>query len=224
MKRRTILEPTPGTSKLLPLLLLMVLLVVACDGATQSQVIATYPRREGAAAGTVVRRAEIELAVHDAGAAGERVSRLAVTHGGYVVDSQSWYWQGREQVRVTASVPAAEFDAFYRALLRLGSVVSERVTEVVGGNPQRFAQVTVTLRSSGRSILPDEAGGWKPADTFRAAFAVFARVFQALVDGAIWIAVVAGPFVLMALGLASLVRRLRAGQDGDAGTSDGATG
>ena len=214
MKRRTILRHTPGPSKLL-LLLFFALTVAACDGASRPQVIATYPRQGGAAAGSIVRSAEVELAVYDAGAAAERVSRLVVTHGGYVVDSQSWTWQGREQARVTVSVPAREFDSFYRALVTFGSVVSERVTEVVGGNPQRFTEVSVTLRSSRRPIAPADARGWQPADTFRAAFAVFTRLFQALVDGVIWVAVVAGPFLLMALGLASLVRRLRRGRDED---------
>lgn len=200
-------------------LILLVALTAACDGASSAQVIATYPRRAEATERSVVQSAEVELSVHDAGEAAEQVSRLVATHGGYVVDSQRWYWQGQEQASVTARVPAAEFTSFYRALLRLGVLVSERVTEVADGHPERYTHVSVTLRSSPRPIRPDAADGWQPADTVGAAFAVFVHLFQAVVDGLIWIAVVAGPFALMVLGLATLVRYVhRLGSRDDEGS------
>ena len=54
---------------------------------------------------------------------------------------------------------------------------------------------------------PHPRDGWNPTVTFNAAFAVFARLFQVLIDGLIWAFVVAGPFVLMALGVLALLRR-----------------
>lgn len=58
----------------------------------------------------------------------------------------------------------------------------------------------------------DRERRWDPAVTFRAAFGVFLRVFQLLVDALIWIVVVAGPFVLMGVGLVVILRRVREGR------------
>ena len=58
----------------------------------------------------------------------------------------------------------------------------------------------------------DREWRWDPAVTFRTAFGVFLRIFQLLVDALIWIVVVAGPFVLMGVGLVVVLRRVREGR------------
>lgn len=59
----------------------------------------------------------------------------------------------------------------------------------------------------------DRERSWDPAETFRAAFGVFLKLFQLLVDALIWIAVVAGPFVLMGVGAVVILRRVREGRE-----------
>lgn len=54
--------------------------------------------------------------------------------------------------------------------------------------------------------------GWNPALTARAASGVLLTVFQLVVDGLIWMVVVAGPLVLMGVGAAAVLRRLREGR------------
>lgn len=58
----------------------------------------------------------------------------------------------------------------------------------------------------------DRERRWDPAVTFRAAFGVFLKLFQLLVDALIWIVVVAGPFVLMGVGAVVVLRRVREGR------------
>ena len=199
-------------------LLLLTGLSVACDGASEAKVIATYPRREEAAGGPDVQSAHFELAVSDVEAAARQVAQLARRHEGYIFTFEAP--KGTGHASVVAQMPVDQFPSFRRALPRLGTVIGERITEVVGGRPVIYTSVTVTVRSSRGPIAPYRVDGWNPADTFRAAFAVFARLFQAVVDGLIWIAVVAGPFALMLFGLATLVRRLRRSRSADAGTGD----
>lgn len=58
----------------------------------------------------------------------------------------------------------------------------------------------------------DRERRWDPAATFRAAFGVFLQLFQLLIDALIWIVVVAGPFILMGVGLVAVLRRVREGR------------
>ena len=218
MKTETLFASTFDKIGLLLLVLLLTGLAVACDGASEAKVIATYPRREEAAGGPVVQSAHFELAVYEAEAAARQVMQLARRHEGYIYTFEAP--KGTGHATVVARMPVSEFPSFHRALPRLGTVVSERITEVVGGRPVTYTRVTVILRSSRGPIAPYRVDGWSPADTFRAAFAVFARLFQAVVDGLIWIAVVAGPFALMLFGLAALVRRLRRGRSANTGTGE----
>ena len=55
--------------------------------------------------------------------------------------------------------------------------------------------------------LPDT--GWSPLRTFARAFGLFATIFTFILDLVIWLTVVVGPFILMALGARYLARRLR---------------
>lgn len=190
-------------------LLCLALLAVACDGTQLPQVIASYPRQDPPPPNTAVTEAHLELEVRDMDAAVETVEHLAARYGGYVVETQHWGSHETRAATLTVLVPAADFKAFNRALRALGPPTSERLTERVDGYRVRSTQVRVILRETAPALVAPRRAGWNPVATFRAAFAVFTSVFQVLVDGLIWIVVVAGPFALMALGLLALMRRLR---------------
>jgi hypothetical protein len=115
------------------------------------------------------------------------------------------------------AVPVAQFDAVRAALAGLGESLSERVSSEVsaagsGANLwNTFSDITVFLRPAPGLALPRfEARGWNPTRTFERAFRFFYSIFAFLADIVIWVAVVAGPFLLLGLGARWITRRLRA--------------
>ncbi|MCI0396854.1 MAG: DUF4349 domain-containing protein [Chloroflexi bacterium] len=204
------------------LFLLALWWLVGCNGTSQPELIASYPRKGEVASGyrdppgqwVVVHTAYLELEVRNTEVAAQRATDEAYERGGYLVSSYSWYRDGALYTTLALAVPVDRFEELRRELNSLGTVVSERVSETVvsagRGSGPPFSQVTVQLQPAGTTSPPPVvSGGWSPANTFRQAFAVFMRIFQVLADIVIWVVVVAGPFVLAGLGLWTLVRRFR---------------
>ena len=114
------------------------------------------------------------------------------------------------------AVPVFYFDIVHRAFLGLGDLVSERVSgdlkPPVDGAYEWgiFSHITLHLRPKHPVIsffnLPD----WRPMKTFSKALRVAGALFGFLLDILIWIAVVAGPFVLAGWILFKLTRRRKA--------------
>lgn len=191
-------------------LFLLAVLASACDGTRLPRVIASYPHGDAGQQAVVVEpsltvtEARVELSVRDASRASAQVADLAAGYGGTLLDEQRWRIREAYHASLTLLLPAYRFDAFLRGLREVGDVRAQRLTESSAyARPE--THVTVVLHEE----KAPRRDGWDPALTFSKAFAVFLCLFQTVVDGLIWIVVVAGPFVLMALGLLVALRRVR---------------
>ncbi len=204
-------------------------LLAACAGMQATpQIIASAPREaesglpiaEYTAPANnrlVVYSASLELEVRDVDAAAERATQLAYDYGGYLAESTSWRREGQTYTTLTLAVPVAYYEDLYAALLRLGTPRTERQSgDVVPRGRYEdewntFSHITVSLRPAPALVrlppLPET--GWSPMRTFWQAFGFVAGILQVLVDILIWVVVVAGPFVLIGLGVRALVRRWR---------------
>jgi len=201
------------------------LALAACSGSATPQLIGSYPKDAGSSPTyppppanlLVVYNAYLELEVSNTDSASDRAIQAAYDRGGYLVSSQSWYQGERKYTTLTLAVPVAQFESTKKALLRLGTLITENTSgELVSAGSgatdwNTFSNVTVQLRSTPAALeLPSQPStGWSPMRTFEQAFGVFASIFTFLVDILIWAAVIVGPFVLMGYGARSLLRRLR---------------
>jgi len=201
------------------------LALAACSGSATPQLIGSYPKDAGSSptyppppAGLlVVYNAYLELEASNVDSASDRAIQAAYDRGGYLVSSQSWYQGERKYTTLTLAVPVAQFESTRKALLRLGTLISETTYgELVSTHSgvtdwTTFSNITVQLRPATSVALPSlPSRGWNPAHTFEQAFGIFAAIFTFLIDAVIWVAVVVGPFVLMGLGARALMRQWRA--------------
>lgn len=186
----------------------------ACNGENPKQVaaaleispIAVYPNQT-----TIVYRGNMELRVADVDSAAIQFERLVGKYGGFLAGTQSWWIDGDKIIRLELAVPTAYFDSLCNASRAQGVLVSESISSVViNGNPtSHFSSLTVQLRS-GASLppLPDQRG-WNPLRTVQRAWQVFLTIFGFLADIIIWVVIVGGPFLLIALGIRSLLQKYR---------------
>ena len=153
----------------------------------------------------------LELEVDDLQAAVSEAVRLNAACGGRLVTSQRWTEEGREVVFLEFAVPDDQSARLHSALLKLGRKTSGNFAtysrDCLGCLP--YAHISLYLRHSPGLVSPYLSEGWHPLRTFRAAFRVFTRIFGFLADILIWLAVVGGPFVLIAWGITALARHLR---------------
>ena len=206
-------------------LLLIGLILTACSGESPPRLIAAYPSETTIAtyprpqhqSVQMVYTDHLELEVKSVDRAAERVREIAYEQGGYLVNTQSWYQVGEKHIMLEMVVPADRFDASRRALLRLGQLVSERNSgELVPPNGvqwDRFSEITVYLLPESPSVPKTTLLNWHPAQTFIKAWDVFLSIFGFILDAAIWITVVAGPFMLIGWGIRKFLeyRRKKAG-------------
>jgi hypothetical protein len=187
--------------------------LIGADWHDGGQPIATYIAPP--AGSVLVYDASLDLSVRDVAAAAEGASALASEHGGYVAAEQWWREGDRLHANLSLAVPTPRFDSLRAAVEALGTVEASRVTgDLVPqyGDPwAMYATLTVHLAPAEPLLrLPELPWtAWRPARTFANAFAVTAAIFAVLLDGLIWLAVVAGPFVALGLGLRALWRRGR---------------
>jgi len=204
--------------------LLICLLLAACSyggEAESSQPIAVYPKNTPIAVApplperaVLVYRLFLELQVNNVKATAGRVEQLAYQHGGYLISTQTWFADGRQNTTMLIAVPTVNFEFLHAELRGLGKLISESKSGVlVDAYPRQhvpYSHVTVHLRSIEATIpIIEISNGWDPLHTFQNAFAVFLRIFGFLADIFIWLLVVVGPFALL-FGLTFLiVRRFR---------------
>jgi len=202
------------------LILYLGFLLIGCaQREEQPQLIASYPTGKPitAPSGTlpdmpVVYNAIVEMEVSNVDKAVEKITGLAYEYNGALVSSQSWYRETGIDVTLVLAVPAVHFDAVHRALLRLGDLISERVSGELSSSGyvdewQVFSMITVHLHAKDRVGVQINLPDWRPLQTFSKAWLVLASVLGFLVDILIWVGVVAGPFVLLGWVLRRLIRR-----------------
>ncbi len=109
-------------------------------------------------------------------------------------------------------MPASSAERLRRALSGLGQVVDQTSWTDHSGcitcAEVSYIYLELTPRPPAWVDEPPAPrnSDWSPAWTFQRAWQVTAGIFTFLLDGLIWIAVVAGPFVLIGLGILYLVR------------------
>ena len=201
----------------LVLLILLNLSLAACSGAPKQ--IATYPQEKPVARpGTPPAAATSMMPTSSwrSGAPSQRPRGTAIDltqdYGGYLANSQSWWVDGEQQVSLSLSVPAVNFDKLYSALQRLGTVTSEHVYgrwDGSGDGWRTTSQITLLLRDSSPGWPRLSLGDWHLLDTLQQAWHVSTSLFGFLLDMLIWALVVVGPFILIGLGLRKLYLKLK---------------
>jgi hypothetical protein len=201
---------------------LLFLLLAACAGTSQPKLIGSYPSQGVSESQPVpheqfVYDAVMEMEVRNPDSAAERSEERAYDYGGYLVGRHSWTRAGEEHIQLVLAVPAPNYEALHEAILDLGTLKSERVSgdwvsSKYAGDWSAYSEITVTFhpRYAARPVIV--ATGWNPIRTFERAWQVFVTLFGFVVDILIWIIVLVGPFVLMALGLRAVARKLKPGQ------------
>ena len=194
------------------------LLLAACSAASNApQLIGAAPKVTSVPPPpgvSLIYDSNLTLEVWDVSAAADHAAQIAYDYGGYVSDSQMWKAGNEIYATLTLAVPVAQFNKAREAVLRLGTLVNETLTgDPIGGGYgmewSNYSTLTVNLRPMNTARVWPAPRGWNPADTAGRAFAVFITIFRFIVDAAIWAAIVIGPFVLMGLGVRSLLRRAR---------------
>lgn len=162
----------------------------------------------------IVYAAVLEMQVNSVPRTVEKITRLAHDHGGYVEYANTWHEGRTEYATVEVSVPVRGYDALYARISRLGTLERESVRgeleDISWRDQDDWRVTTITAHLSERSgWLSGRTGSTHTASTFWKAFEVTATLFRFLFDAAIWVLVVAGPFVLLGWGGRQLWRRAR---------------
>ncbi len=198
-----------------------IFMLTACSSAAPKQ-IASSPAEQPAEPRSIARdpshqgevipyNADIELTVDDVDTAAGKVTVLAYDLGGAISSSHSWFQDGQKRIDMELSIPADQFDNLRRKLLDIGTLNSAQIlNEVVNPDDIRGRTTLATIHLQPATFtIGGLDGAWSPVRTFSSAFNVVASIFRVVVDIAIWIVVVLGPFAIIALGVRFLLRRSR---------------
>jgi hypothetical protein len=201
------------------ILVMLVFLLTGCAASAGPVQVASFPLITPIAKyppDPILYRTTIELLVSDVDRAAETAAYRATVNNGYLVSSDSWYADGQKIISMEFAVPIYNFENLRRDLLSLGQLANENLSGQPVDPPTydhlvEYSQITLQLRPSGYYVRPAVMPpAWRPARTFQQAFSVFLSVFSFLSDILIWVVVVAGPFLLIGLGIGLIIRRRRA--------------
>jgi len=195
---------------------ILVFLLTACAASVSPIQVASFPLVTPIAKyppDPILYRSYIEVLVSDVDRAAETAAYRATANNGYLVSSDSWYADGRKVISMELAVPTYNFENLRQDLLNLGQVVNESLSGQPANPPPYnqpigYSQITLQLRPAGQYVPPPPA--WRPVRTLQQAFSVFLTIFGFLTDILIWVVVVAGPFLLIGLGIGLIIRRRRA--------------
>ena len=167
-----------------------------------------------------LQHAYLEIISSDVELAAARASRLTAEYGGSLLDSSTWVVNGQHTISLEIEVPGSSFEGLYSALRKLGRLSHEDMfyDEVIKSRlpyDMWVARITLRIIPTRSLISPLPNTGWDPSATLQSAFAVFLKIFGFLVDVLIWVLVVAGPFLLIGLGVWWITRRMRHTHAGD---------
>jgi hypothetical protein len=201
------------------ILVLLVLLLTGCAASAGPVQVASFPLATPIAKyppDPILYQTYIEVVVADVDRAAETAAYRATAYNGYLVSSDSWYAGGRKVISLELAVPTYNFENLRQELLGLGQVVNESlsgqpVDPPPYNHPVEYSQITLQLRKSGYFMPPPvQPPTWRPVRTLHKAFSVFLSIFGFLTDILIWVVVVAGPFLLIGLGIGLIIRKRRA--------------
>jgi hypothetical protein len=204
------------------ILLILVFLLTSCAAITGPLQIASFPSLTPIAKyppDPIVYRTNLEILVSDVGRAAETAVHRASFYSGYLISSNSWYTKGRKVTSLELAVPTYNFESLRSDLMNLGQVVNESLSGQPANPPpydnyNEYSQITLQLQPAGYFISsPVEPPDWNPKRTFERAFSVFLSIFGFLSDILIWIVVVAGPFLLIGLGIGVIIHKRRSVKD-----------
>lgn len=200
--------------------ILLVFSLAGCSGSSTPQMIASYPSggkavppvAQNPPQAQLVFNTSMELEVWNVETSAAKAQELAQQYGGYMTSWDSWQNDGQAYIRLGLAVPAPYYSALYKDLLDLGTLLSQHTSgEWVEGRYgwDVYSEITVSFqpRTVAWPKIRSPFGGWNPLRTFGQAFGVFWEIFGFIVDVLIWLVVVVGPFLLIALGLRVLIRR-----------------
>jgi hypothetical protein len=200
-----------------PILVILVILVAGCNALPGPVQLASYPKLTPIAKyppDPIIYQTYIEVLVNDVDRAAEIAMNRASAYQGYLISTDSWYSDGQKVISLQLAVPTYNFENLRNELINLGQVMNENMS----GKPANplpydryieYSQITLQLRSTKIYFSPVEPPGWDPTRTLRNAFSVFLSIFGFIADILIWILVVAGPFLLIGLGIGAILRTRR---------------
>jgi hypothetical protein len=208
------------TPKFVLFLIILILLLAGCAPGSATM-IASYPHPSDVAnaprpqATALNNSSRLSLEVDDVSYATSQAIDLAQSYGGWVVDRYCRGEGAGQVANLILAVPASGAERLRQTLTGLGQVFDQTSWSDDAGcstcSEISYVYLELTPYPPARvdvpPILHDQ--NWSPAWTFRQAWQVTASIFSFLLDGLIWIAVVAGPFVLIGLSILYLVRRAR---------------
>jgi hypothetical protein len=203
------------------ILVILIALLTGCAASAGPVQVASSPRLTPIAKyppDPILYRTYLEILVSDVDRAAQTAAYRASAYNGYLVSSDSWYTDGCKVISMELAVPSYNFENLRRDLLSLGQVVNESLSGQPANPPPYdnlvgYSQITLQLRQAGYSVPPIEPpiepSGWNPIRTLHHAFSVFLSIFGFLTDILIWVVVVAGPFLLIGLGIGVIIRKRR---------------
>jgi hypothetical protein len=133
-----------------------------------------------------------------------RARELAASYGASLTGQQTWSTMDHKLALLTLLVPASNLNSLRVRLLDLGTPLRDDLLGNPAYNRLGTCQVSLTLIEK-PARLPKI--NWHPILTLKHALSLSLSIISFLGDAIIWIAVVAGPLVLMGLGLRSLLQR-----------------
>jgi len=203
------------------ILFIIFLLLTGCAASAEPVQVASFPRLTPIAKyppDPILYRTDIEILVSDVDRADQTAAYRASTYNGYLISSDTWYTDGCKVISMELAVPTYNFESLRRDLLGLGQVVNENLSGGPANPPSynnqvEYSQITLQLRQPGYSHPPIEPPiahpGWNPLLTLHRAYFVFLSIFGFLADILIWVVVIAGPFLLIGLGIGLIIRKRR---------------
>jgi hypothetical protein len=197
-------------------IVLLVGLLTACSRADAPEQIAAYAIDEPIAVyphsseSTLVYNSTLDMEVSNVERAAERAKEIAFEAGGYLISAQSWYRDGEKHTTVVLAVPIYQFDLVRDDILRLGKLSGEWISsELISpgiGTRDKYSQITIYLHPRETGLPKISLPNFHPLHTIKKAFGVFVSIFGFLLDILIWVIIVAGPFILIGLGIRRLIQ------------------
>ncbi len=216
--------------KKLILILFLTSILVACQpGADGPRQIASYPHTIPDTAevyappldvpptAILVYDANLDLTVWNVEDTANAALQKVADYDGYLSASYLWEADGKEHATLTFALPAGNYDRALTALKRLGDVTREQVSgklyPTYSAQPGWGYTSHITLNLHQRF----ETATWpslnvsdaRPMRTLASAFGVLVTLLGILLDIAIWLTVVVGPFVFVGWGAKKIWNGMR---------------